>query len=105
MGHGQETRLTLFCKSCLRMYLDAPAQTLQISGKQRKGRRVLSQQRTTIQHSPRPRRRQRSALKLPLSLSKHSQRRGCPAAFLTTPGLREAHPVPRRGLGAKPRHQ
>lgn len=54
MGHGQEARLTLFCKSCLRMYLDAPAQTLQISGKQRKGRHALSQQRTTIQHSPTP---------------------------------------------------
>lgn len=37
MGHEQEARLTLFCKSCLQMYLDALAQTLQISGKQRKG--------------------------------------------------------------------
>lgn len=105
MGHGQEARLTFLCESCLRMYLDAPAQTLQISGKQSQG--MPRSESATANHPapPYPRRPQRSALKPPLALSKHSHRRGCPALFLTAPSRQEAHPGPRTGLGRKGRHQ
>ena len=97
MGHEQEARLTLFCKSCLRMYLDAAAQTLQISGRQRQGTPCSGSATPNRPAAPYPRRRQWRALQPRLALSKDSQRRGCPAAFLSAPSLQEARPGPRKG--------